>query len=84
MRLSWFLCCAFLAGLSSFVADLCFRFGSDERLYLPLLILLVGVAVLPVTWAANNLFAGKRIIPALARRYLFCGGLSRLPFAFRL
>ena len=65
MRLNWFLCCAFLAGLSSFVADLCFRFGRDERLYLPLLILLVGVAVLPVTWAAKNLFAGKRIIPAL-------------------
>ena len=66
MRLNWFLCCAFLAWLSSLVADLCFLFGKDGRLYLPLLIVLVGVAVLPVTWAANNIFAWKRSIFALA------------------
>ena len=79
MRLNWFLCCAFLAGLSSFVADLCFRFGRDERLYLPLLILLVGVAVLPVTWAANNFFAGKRIIPALGVVIFFVGACLGYP-----
>jgi len=66
MRLNWFLCCAFLAWLSSLVADLCFLFGKDGRLYLPLLIVLVGVAVLPVTWAANNIFAWKRSIFASA------------------
>jgi hypothetical protein len=73
LRLNWFLCCAFLAGLSSFVAGLCFLFGRDGRLYLPLLILLIGVAVLPVTWAAKNLFAGKRIIPALGVFIFFIG-----------
>lgn len=79
VRLNWFLCCAFLAGLSSFVAGLCFRFGRDERLYLPLLILLVGVAVLPVTWAAKNLFAGKRTIPALGVFIFFVGACLGYP-----
>ena len=79
IRLNWFLCCAFLAGLSSFVADLCFRFGRDERLYLPLVILLVGVAVLPVTWAAKNLFAGKRTIPALGVFIFFVGACLGYP-----
>ena len=71
VRLNWFLACALLAGLSSFVATLCFLFGQDERLYLPLLILLVAVAVLPVTWAANNLVARRRGICALAIFALF-------------
>ncbi len=66
IRFNWFIVCAFLAGLSSFVAALCYLFGSDSRFYLPLLILLVGVAVLPITWASKNLFAGKRIIIALS------------------
>jgi hypothetical protein len=48
--------------LSSFAAALCYLFGSDDRFYLPLLILLVAVAVLPVTWAVKKLFAGKRIV----------------------
>ena len=33
--------------------------GQMVRYYLPLLIVLVAVAVLPVTWAAENLFSGK-------------------------
>ena len=73
IRFNWFIVCAFLAGLSSFVAALCYLFGSDSRFYLPLLILLVGVAVLPITWAAKNLFAGKRIIIALSVFVLFAG-----------
>ena len=71
IRLNWFVVCAFLAGVSSFAASLCYLFGSDSRFYLPLLILLVGVAVLPVTWAVKNLFAGKRIIIALSVFVLF-------------
>ncbi len=71
IRLSWFVGCAFLAGLSSFTASLCYLFGRDGRFYLPLLILLVAVAVLPITWAAKNLFAGKRIIAALGVFVLF-------------
>jgi hypothetical protein len=71
VRPNWFVCCSFLAGLSSFAAALCFLFGQDGRLYLPLLILLIGVAVLPVTWAANNLFAGRRNIFAVAAFIFF-------------
>ncbi len=73
IRLSWFLCCTFVAGLSSFAAALCYLFGGDVRFYLPLLILLVAVAVLPVTWAAKNLFAGKRAVIALPVFILFAG-----------
>jgi hypothetical protein len=79
VRLSWFLCCAFVAGLSSFVAALCYLFGSDGRFYLPLLILLVSVAVLPVTWAAENLFAGRRITIAVAVFILFAGACLGYP-----
>ena len=71
IRPNWFLCCAFLAWLSSFLAGLCFLFGNDGRLYVPLLILMVSVAVLPVTWAANNIFTGKRTIIALGVLILF-------------
>src|SRR5262249_21144762 len=60
-----FIGCAFLAGLSSFVAALCYFAGRDGRFYLPLLILLVPVAVLPITWAAKNLFAENQIVVAL-------------------
>src|SRR6266487_601175 len=79
IRLSWFFCCAFVAGLSSFAAALCYLFGGDVRFYLPLLILLVAVAVLPVTWAAKNLFAGKRIVFALPVFILFAGACLGYP-----
>ena len=62
IRLNWFVGCAFLAGLSSFAMTLSYVFGRDGRFYLPLLILLIAVAVLPVTWAANIIVAGKRIV----------------------
>src|SRR5256886_3827480 len=79
IRLNWFVGCAFLAGLSSFAASLCYLFGSDSRFYLPLLILLVGVAVLPITWAVKNLFAEKRIIIALSVFVLFAGACLGYP-----
>ncbi len=79
IRLSWFLCCALVAGLSSFAAALCYLFGGDVRFYLPLLILLVAVAVLPVTWAAKNLFAGKRTVIALPVFILFAGACLGYP-----
>ena len=53
--------CALLSGLSFLAAALVYSVA-DIRLYLPLLLLLIAVAVLPVTWAAENLFARKRII----------------------
>src|SRR5438067_2907027 len=79
IRLSWFVCCACVAGLGSFLATLCYRFGGDVRFYLPLLILLIAVAVLPVTWAAKHLFAGKRIVIALNVFILFAAACLGFP-----
>ena len=79
LRPGWFLCCAFVAGLSSFMGSLCYLFGGDLRFYLPLFILLVAVAVLPVTWAAKNLFAGKRILLALLVFIFFAGACLGYP-----
>ncbi len=71
IRLSWFVGCAFLAGLSFFAVDVSFMFGIDGRMYLPLWVLLVAVAILPVTWAAKNLITKKRFLPAAAIFVLF-------------
>jgi hypothetical protein len=73
IRLNRFVGCAFLAGLSSFAATLSYLFGRDGRFYLPLLILLIAVAVLPVTRAVNNCLAGKRIIAAISIFVVFSG-----------
>ena len=51
----------------------------DIRLYLPLLLLLIAVAALPVTWAAENLFTGKRIIVVLVVFALFSGACVGYP-----
>ena len=79
IRLNWFVGCAFLAGLGSFAASLCYWSGRDGRFYLPLLILLVAIAVLPVTWAANNVRAAKRIIRAAAVFILFTAACLGYP-----
>lgn len=79
IRLSCFVRCAFLAGLSSFVMTLSYLFGSDGRFYLPLLILLIGVAVLPVTWAANNIVAGKRVVSIATVFILFTAACLGYP-----
>ena len=79
IRFNWFVVCVFLASLSSFTATLCYLFASDSRFYLPLLILLVAVAVLPVTWAAKNLFVGKRILIVLPVFILFAGACLGYP-----
>jgi hypothetical protein len=79
IRFSWFVGCAFLAAFSSFAVTLSYLFGKDGRFYLPLLILIIAVAVLPATWAANNLFAGKRIIVALSIFILFTGACLGYP-----
>ncbi len=79
IRFGWFICCGFLAGLSSFAAALCYLFGRDGRFYLPLLILLVAVAVLPVTWAADNLVVKKRTVTAVTVFVLFAGACLGYP-----
>jgi len=79
VRLNWFLACAFLAGLSSFAVAMCYLFGRDGRFYLPILILLVSVAVLPVAWAAQNLAAGRTTITALSVLVLFAAACLGYP-----
>ena len=79
IRLTWFVGCAFLAGLSFFAASLCYWVGRDGRFYLPLLILSVAIAVLPVTWAANNVRTAKRLISAAAVFILFTAACLGYP-----
>jgi hypothetical protein len=71
VRWSWFSACAFLAGLGSLTASLCYLFGQGSRFYLPILVLLVALAVLPVNWAVKKLFAGQQILVALCVFALF-------------
>jgi hypothetical protein len=72
IRINRFVTCAFLAGLSFLAATVSYYDGwADDRFYLPLLVLLVAVAVLPVTWAAENLFARKRLLVTLGIFVLF-------------
>jgi hypothetical protein len=79
MRLNRFVICAFLSGLSSFAATVCYRFGADTRFYLPLLMLLIAAAVLPISWATKNLFLGKRSIASLAIFVLFAAACLGYP-----
>jgi len=79
IRLSRFVGCAFLAGLSFLAAAVCYKFGADGRLYLSVLVLLVAVAALPVTWAAKNLFVRKRTIAASAIFGLFAAACLGYP-----
>ena len=70
IRSTRFITCAFLAGGLNLFAMIG-TYQADVRYYLPLLMLSVAVAVLPVTWAAENLVNGKRIVPSLAIFVLF-------------
>src|SRR6266567_634699 len=78
MRKSRFGLCALLSGLSFVAAALVYAVV-DARFYLPLLILLVAVAVLPVARAAKNLVAGRRIIAALLVFVLFAAACLGYP-----
>jgi hypothetical protein len=72
IRIDRFVICAFLASLAFLAVILTHNYRLvDARYYLPLLVLSIAVAVLPVTWAAKNLFTGRRIIIALAIFVLF-------------
>ena len=79
INFNWFVGCAFLAGFSSFAVTLSYLFGRDGRFYLPLLMLLVAIAVLPVRWAAQNIFDGKRLISAATVFILFTGACLGYP-----
>jgi hypothetical protein len=80
IRLNRFVICAFLAGLSFFaLTSSMFPRWVDLRFYLPLLILLVAVAVLPVRWAAENLFVARRAVASVAIFVLFAAACLGYP-----
>ena len=79
IRLNRFVICAFLASLSFFALTVSFFPVWDLRYYLPLLTLLVAVAVLPVTWAAENLVLRKRTVASLAIFVLFAAACLGYP-----
>jgi hypothetical protein len=80
VRIDRFVSCAFLAFLAFLAVILSHHYLLvDSRYYLPLLILSIAIAVLPVTWAAGNLFAGRRIIIALAIFVLFAATCLGFP-----
>ncbi len=79
IRLNRFVICAFSAGLSFFVLTISLFPVMYLGYYLPLLILLVAVAVLPVTWAAENLVVPKRTIASLAIFVLFTAACLGYP-----
>jgi len=80
IRFDRFVICAFLAWLAFLAVILSHNYRLvDARYYLPLLILSIAVAVLPVTWAAKNLFTGRRIVIALAIFVLFASACLGYP-----
>ena len=78
IRLNRFVICAFLAGLSFFTMTSMIPWAVVWY-YLPLLVVLVAVAVLPVTWAAENLFVARRAIASLAIFVLFAAACVGYP-----
>src|SRR6266496_2382732 len=78
IRLNRFVICAFSAGLSFFALIISFPVNYLGY-YLPLLMLLVAVAVLPVTWAVENLVLPKRTIASLAIFVLFAAASLGYP-----
>jgi hypothetical protein len=80
IRIDRFVSCALLACSAFLAAILSHNYRLvDSRYYLPLLMLLIAVAVLPVTWAATNVLAGKRIVTASIIFVLFAGACLGYP-----
>ena len=80
IRVDRFAVCCLLASLSFLAVILSHHYRLvDARFYLPLFILLVAMAVLPVTWAAKNILARKRIVTALIVLVLFAGACLGYP-----
>jgi hypothetical protein len=80
IRINRFVICAFLAGLSFFaLTSSMVPWWVTMRFYLPLLIVLVAVAVLPVTWAVENLFVARRAVASLAIFVLFAAACLGYP-----
>jgi hypothetical protein len=78
IRLHRFVICAFLAGLSFFTLTSTIPWAVVWY-YLPLLIVLVAVAVLPVTWAAENLLVANRTVASLTIFVLYAAACMGYP-----
>ena len=78
VRMDRFVLCALLSCLGYLAPTLLFAV-TEARFYLPLFILSVAVAILPVTWAAQKLFSGRRMVPALAIFFLFAAACLGYP-----
>jgi hypothetical protein len=80
VRIDRFVICAYLASLAFLAAILSHHDRLvDARYYLPLLILSIAVAVLPVTWAAKNLVTGRRTVFAVLIFVLFAAACLGYP-----
>jgi hypothetical protein len=79
IRLNRSVVCTFVAGLSFFALTISLFPVNYLGYYLPLLILLVAVAVLPVPWALKNLVLPKRTIASLAILVLFAAASLGYP-----
>jgi hypothetical protein len=78
VRVSRFAICAFLASFTFLIMTLVFQ-TVDARYYLPLLMLSVAVAVLPVTWAEKGLFKRKQVVVAIGIFVLFTAACLGYP-----
>ena len=79
IRLNRFVFCLSLAGLSFLALTISLFPVMYLGYYLPLLMLLVALAILPVTWAAENLILPKRTIASLAIFVLFAAAVLGYP-----
>jgi hypothetical protein len=78
VRKSAFGLCALLSILSFLVSTLVFVIA-DLRFYLPVFVLSVAVAVLPMNWATKNLLVRRRAIPAIGILILFIASCLGYP-----
>jgi hypothetical protein len=78
VRKNAFVLCALLSILSFLASALLFVFP-DLRFYLPVFVLSIAVAVLPMNWAAKNLLVRRRAIAAIAIFILFTASCLGYP-----
>lgn len=78
IRVNRFTICAFLAGSTFLLATASYRFV-DGRFYIPILILSVAVAILPVEWALRRVMAGPQKLAAFCIFILFVATCAGYP-----
>jgi hypothetical protein len=78
VRKSAFVLCALLSILSFLASTLVFVFP-DIRFYLPIFVLSIAVAVLPMNWAAKNLLVRRRAIATIGIFILFTASCLGYP-----